>query len=110
MYVIFPISFTFIIVVALILGSPIIALGLEVAEVFEYISAHVVEISIISFVICLIIALIWYLIRKNIASSLFIFLNCPMFAVFLAFMIAEMVKMASVGGVLWAIFSFIILP
>lgn len=95
-------------IVAFILASPIIAFGIKLAEVFEYISAHVVEISIISFAICLVIAVIWYIIRKNIPSSLFILLDCPMFAIFLAFIIAEMVKMASVGGVVWSIISFII--
>lgn len=99
------ISIETILVIALILGSPIIALGIKISEVLDIIAGYAVEIAIASFILAIIIALIFAVVTKDWLSALPIALNTPAIGIFSAFAIAEL---ARGFGVIYGIISIIL--
>lgn len=104
MVILFPISLGTIIIIGIILGSPIIHLGIKIGEVFQLISQHTTEITIGAFIIFFITAIIFCIVSKKFIFSFPIFLNGPAIAIFPAFAIAELVACFS-DGVIWGLFT-----
>ena len=99
------ISIETILIIAFILLSPIIALGIKISEVIDIIAEYTVEIAIASFIIAIIIALIFAIVTKDWILALPIALNTPAIGIFSAFAIAEL---ARGFGIIYGIISIIL--
>ena len=89
MSIITPISIGTILIIGIILGSPLIALGIKLPEVFQLISQYVFEITLGCFALSLIIALIYFIVTQDIIYSFPIFCNLPAVGIIPVFSIAS---------------------
>lgn len=99
------ISFETILIIAIILGAPIFALGIKISEVIDVIAGYTTEIVIGSLVLSFIIAAIYFIVTKDWFYALPIALNTPAIGIFSAFAIAEL---ARGFGILYGIISIIL--
>lgn len=105
MVILFPISLGTILILCIILGSPIVYLGIKIGEVIDVIAGYTSEIAIGSFALFFIIAIIYYIITKDLSSAIPIALNTPAIGIFSAFAIAEL---ARGFGIIYGIISIIL--